>query len=62
VTGYFKIVSNKIYLEKPRYITSDGFEVLIAVTMKVSNFWDISPFSPVLDPEVGSDMLLRNTS
>jgi hypothetical protein len=40
----------------------NGFEVLIAVTMKGSNFWDITPFIPVIDPEVGSDMLLRNTS
>jgi hypothetical protein len=37
-----------------------GFEVLTAVTMKSSVFWDITSCSPVLDPENGGDMFLRN--
>jgi hypothetical protein len=40
----------------------EGFEVFKAVTMKSCNFWNITPFIPVLDPEAGSDMLLKNRS
>jgi hypothetical protein len=48
-----------------------GFEVLTAVVMKSTIFWDIKPCSPLsvnrrfllnlfLDPEDGGDVFLRN--
>jgi hypothetical protein len=42
-----------------------GFEVLTAVVMKSTIFWDITPCSPLKatcfhDPEYGGDMFLRN--
>jgi hypothetical protein len=46
-------------------LNKSGFEVLTAVVMKSTVFWDIMPCSPLrvnrrFDPEDGGDMFLRN--
>jgi hypothetical protein len=38
-----------------------GFEILTAVVMKIYNFWDIRPCSPLKDSQrFGGDRFLRN--